>query len=465
MTGTEDYQSVLKSELFDQGHVVTYRLLSRKLNVNINKAKEYLYAFKRSSPSDVHATYILTGYVKETNSRTSINSNDSISNYSPVKILESFSSNDGSPVERLVKTVKLVSEVELEEGKNWFEKEPTAHVYSLSSSKAIDFTQFTLAEKTLSDIDAKLKQSEISSRFGKIQNPVVLDDVLRSQPDIKSLSLDSKKADKKPPINPVKTSASFFGKSAESKSTKPTTNSKASEVASSKTPSASSTSKPTTQPKKKNPLAAAFAIQSKLPKKSKVVISDVEEEKTVSNSNKLEETEEERREKARKQEELKNIFNDDDAVMNDVSEEEDVHMSDAEEPEPIDEPIELDEPTMEESNEPKGEDTANLKEEEPAQEEKADLKDESADSHNNSKKRKHKKVLKKVTKMDAEGYLVTREEEVFESCSDSDEAPAVSKPAAVPVKKQPLAQIPSKPGKKNTAKGKQASLMSFFKPR
>lgn len=78
------------------------------------------------------------------------------------------------------------------EGKNWFEKEPTAHVYSLSSSKAIvsffftdlwagliqnyqDFTQFTLAEKTLSDIDAKLKQSEISSRFGKIQNPVVLD--------------------------------------------------------------------------------------------------------------------------------------------------------------------------------------------------------------------------------------------------------------------------------------------------
>lgn len=80
-------------------------------------------------------------------------------------------------------------------------------------------------------------------------------------------------------------------------------------------------------------------------------------------------------------------------------------MSDAEEPEPIDEPIELDEPTMEESSEPKGEDTANLKEEEPAQEEKADLKDESADSHNNSKKRKHKKVLKKVTKMDAEGYL------------------------------------------------------------
>jgi hypothetical protein len=52
--------------------------------------------------------------VKEANSRTAINSNDSMSNHPPVKILESFSFKDGSPVEKLVKTVKLVSEIELE---------------------------------------------------------------------------------------------------------------------------------------------------------------------------------------------------------------------------------------------------------------------------------------------------------------------------------------------------------------
>jgi hypothetical protein len=91
--------------------------------------------------------------------------------------------------------------------------------------------------------------------------------------------------------------------------------------------------------------------------------------------------------------------------VDDVYEEEDVHMSDGEEPEPIYEPIELDEPTVENPREPEGEVASNFKEEEPAQGEKADLKVDSAGSHNESKKRKHKKVLKKVTKMDAEGYL------------------------------------------------------------
>jgi hypothetical protein len=139
---------------------------------------------------------------------------------------------------------------------------------------------------------------------------------LRSRPDIKSSKLDLvKKADKKEPVKPAKTAANFFSKVAESKPTKPAINVKESEFTSSTTASASSTSKPTAQSKKKNPLAAAFAIQSKLPKKSKVVISNVEEEKNVPESNQLEETEEDRKEKARKQEELKNIFNDDDAVM------------------------------------------------------------------------------------------------------------------------------------------------------
>lgn len=97
-----------------------------------------------------------------------------------------------------------------------------------------------------------------------------------------------------------------------------------------------------------------------------------------------------------------------------------------------------------------------------------------SESEPKPRRRKQKKVLKKITKVDQLGYLsksysryliftnnlVTRTEEVFESCSESEDD---SKPTSlIP---STLPSVPVKPAKKSTAKSKQASLKSFFKPR
>lgn len=74
----------------------------------------YLYAFKQKFPDTVYATYVLTGTLQETVSRCVTTSNPFSNNYQPVKILDSFSSLDGSSSKRQLKTVKLVSESELE---------------------------------------------------------------------------------------------------------------------------------------------------------------------------------------------------------------------------------------------------------------------------------------------------------------------------------------------------------------
>lgn len=243
---------------------------------------------------------------------------------------------------------------------------------------------------------------------------------MRSQSKKENIKHDkSQTTERKEPVKTAKMASTLFGKAPEAKNMNVN---KPPENKSSESVSKSLASKHTAQSKKKNPLAAAFAIQSKIPQKSKVVISNVEDDKDLSEENDIIETEESRKEKARKQEELKNIFNDDDAVMSklkgiiyfktlltlvsvvDVADDDDVHMSDVDEPEPIDEPIELDEPPVEKTEELKPE---NLNESNVSSEKNVHEQNVSADlqSADKSKKRKHKKVLKKVTKMDAEGYL------------------------------------------------------------
>jgi len=76
----------------------------------------------------------------------------------------------------------------------------------------------------------------------------------------------------------------------------------------------------------------------------------------------------------------------------------------------------------------------------------------------NGRRRGRRRVMKKKTTKDAEGYLVTKEEMAWESFSESDKEPAQKK--AKPVEKPT-----EKPGaKKGAAGGKkgQGNIMSFF---
>ena len=76
----------------------------------------------------------------------------------------------------------------------------------------------------------------------------------------------------------------------------------------------------------------------------------------------------------------------------------------------------------------------------------------------NGRRRGRRRVMKKKTTKDAEGYLVTKEEMAWESFSESDKEPAQKR--AKPVEK--LAdKVPAKKGAAGTKKG-QGNIMSFF---
>lgn len=84
------------------------------------------------------------------------------------------------------------------------------------------------------------------------------------------------------------------------------------------------------------------------------------------------------------------------------------------------------------------------------------------------KQRKKKKVLKRTTKLDQLGYLVTHTEEVWESCSDTDNENVTSNPpskSTLDTKPKPrtLKSVPITNKKKPKKDTKQESLMSFFK--
>ena len=94
-----DYETVIRTEIFAEGNVVclflceiscacpanfwvqfqiTPKLLSRRLDISVSKAREYLESFHKTTQSAVHVTYVVTGNVKKfrTVDQVSCNSKD-----------------------------------------------------------------------------------------------------------------------------------------------------------------------------------------------------------------------------------------------------------------------------------------------------------------------------------------------------------------------------------------------------
>ncbi|ORX59926.1 hypothetical protein BCR36DRAFT_316082 [Piromyces finnis] len=61
------YYELLNSNVYDKKNIVTYRWLSRKINVNVNQAKEILYEFKASENDKIHCVYCISGQLIKNN--------------------------------------------------------------------------------------------------------------------------------------------------------------------------------------------------------------------------------------------------------------------------------------------------------------------------------------------------------------------------------------------------------------
>ncbi|EXJ63348.1 uncharacterized protein A1O5_11669 [Cladophialophora psammophila CBS 110553] len=188
----EDFKKYLASEVLNEQRTVSYRTLSRALKVHVNAAKCMLYEFydfqNTKKPRSVYATYLLSGIKKTptlavvTNGTARRHAPDEDPDEhipsSPPPFTSSMlePSQQSSHVEeeevkqQPVRTITLVREETLEAVKEEYETITSIHIYSLSPARIQDLV-------TLTDISQSLFTdgiaTEHSKTYGLIQNPDV----------------------------------------------------------------------------------------------------------------------------------------------------------------------------------------------------------------------------------------------------------------------------------------------------
>lgn len=210
-----------------------------------------------------------------------------------------------------------------------------------------------------------------------------------------------------------------------------------------------------------NPIADAWA-KAKLKKeqesepKEKVIVADVEDQEDNDEEDEqvkdAEQLEREAAERERQRKELEAMFDDDENAA-EVEEPSADKATTAPAVPADDDHMDVDEPAEEPTKEP-AEEPMNKASETPEPEPRSA---EATPNQPPGKRRGRRKVTKTVRSQDANGYLVTSTQTVWESCSEDEaEKPPAPKP-------QPVQRIPPHKGKKGGQGGGQTSLMSFFK--
>ncbi|KAL1869916.1 CDC27 protein [Diaporthe australafricana] len=420
----EDYKTYLAEQVLSEDKIVTYRILSRALKVNVNVAKQMLYEFhawqndKRSG--SVHATYMLYGTRKPAHTNGhSQQDGDVIMASSPPEA--EVVADDGPVV-----TLSVVAEESLKDILSQYESISSIHVYSLGTHPVKDLHLLADVSKPINDAVAEDGSANPPHSFGPVRNPYVRRRE-RQGASPRPTAAIPKASDAKPPASKqapatqVKEEAAPEQKAPSKESTPVLSGSK-------KPPAVKrgasggimqSFAKAASKPKKAStpqPAKAIAADDSPMQE-----LSDDGEDDTVAEPSKEDDTAINTR-KAR-QEELKRMMEED-------SEDEEPDNEDT----PMEEPEEFTAPEPEQDEKP-----------EPA---------EVVSSASNGRRRGKRRVMKKKTVMDDQGYLVTVQESGWESFSEDEPAPPAAK------KKTEASSQPAKP-KKPAAKG-QGNIMSFF---
>ncbi|KAK2877209.1 hypothetical protein FQN49_001333 [Arthroderma sp. PD_2] len=446
------YKKFLAEKVFSDEEFVTYRALSRAQRVHSNHAKRMLYEFHRSEnerkPKSVHATYLITGicgYIKPTplnGNRLKKDGEDEVMQSSP------FMSSQPAQPEAVeaedtptMTSIMLVREEELTDAKNRFKKIFSIFIYSVQPTSPPDLN--VLADigqaSSTTRVEDPLRYSE---QYGMIQNKNVKRrsgvftappaPIKEEKPAQQSLAtkpaqqpLDKKPAqqtaDKKPepssaPFRPLGSSQT----SAKSSQGKPTPKRDASSIF-----KAFAKTRPKQQPKEEEADSTPNESQNTmLDDESEEEREDLFLDTGKRTSNKEQESRKGREEMLRK-------------MM------EDEDMPDAPESSP-------EEPTPMESDNASSASTPAPSQKKPEPEPEPDSSVPEKPS-TGQRRRGRRQVMKKKVSKDAEGYLVTKEEPVWESFSEDEPEP-------------PRRKLPSSSAKstKGSTKSSQGSIMSFF---
>ncbi|KAI1775749.1 DNA polymerase subunit Cdc27 [Hypoxylon cercidicola] len=434
----EDYRQYLAQKILTEDQVITYRSLSRVLNAHVNAAKEMLYEFHKwqndKRPGSLHATYLVYG-IRKNVEKVEEQDGDVEMTDSHREMHISFS--DEVPTY----TLSLIRETQLQEALAEYDEVTSIHVYSVGPHPVNDILLLADPARQVMNMSTAGTVPAASKVFGSIMSPNVHKREHRGQAS--KLITSTPKAEPKPQTKQeVKQEDEPTTVKEESK-VAPQANAK--RLASSapvKKPAATASlkrqgssggigqmfAKAAARPKKPAAKAKDSVASSAAEEDHKMAMSDDGEDDTEPVPEAKQESSSARQSRLNRQAELRRMMEE----------------SDEEEPEkpesPAEEPMEEDEPMPEPEPEP-----------EPKAEEPAEV----VSSTGDGRRRGRRRITRKKQVMDDKGYLVTIQEQGWESFSE-EEAPPPSKPKSQPVKSEPAAK-----SKKAAGKG-QGNIMSFF---
>ncbi|KAL7951116.1 DNA polymerase subunit Cdc27 [Trichoderma barbatum] len=436
----DDAKKYLSDRLLSEEVPVTYRLLSRVLNIRVNAAKQKLYEFYQSQnaskANSIHATYLIYG--SKTEDRQPESGDTDMDGSAP----EPEPLSDYAPT----KTVTIVAEENLKDVLAEYDEITSFHIYSLAPFPQRDLALLSDVSKSLSDYRKIEDAAKTMDTYGIIANP------------------QARKKDRKGRL-PVPASSAPKSVKQEAQPTlpKPSQPEKVKQEtkeapSAESTPSSSAAKKPPATLKRgaSGGIMQSFAKAAAKPSKPKpkpepkakeedtsMVLSDDgeadDEDLPTSKSVDLEAL---KRTRKQREEELMRMMEDaDDEIKVEAKKEEeqsDEEMEEASEAEP--EP----EPEPEPEQQPK-------EEKEPT---------EVISNSGNGRRRGKRRVMKKKRILDEQGYMVTIQEAAWESFSE-DEAPPPAATKPTPVSTPASSTQKSKKAAAGKS-GSQGSIMSFF---
>ncbi|KAJ7249535.1 DNA polymerase subunit Cdc27 [Mycena haematopus] len=157
---TQPIRDYLTKQLYIERNIVTYRSLSRVLELNVNVAKNELADFHANDGQNLAATYLLSGQTLPVRKRA-----DEDVDMDDNPYIEDYSDDEEEYVPQT--EIILVGERELESAQAQFVVLDSIHVYSLSPSVIRDSGLLCTPTEMVRNLDTK-KGSELASIVGKV---------------------------------------------------------------------------------------------------------------------------------------------------------------------------------------------------------------------------------------------------------------------------------------------------------
>lgn len=506
----EDFKKYLATEVLSEQRTISYRNVSRSLKVHVNAAKCMLYEFYKAQhdkkPDSIYATYLISG-VKKTqkpalgeNGTTNGHKHDSDEDEpipsSPPPFTSSMlepSQQSSQPAEENktqipVRTITLVREEGLDTAKEQYETITSIHIYSLSPGRIEDLVALTDVGRGLFT-DSFMKEDPLVQNkvFGVIQNPGVRRrkgkrpiEPTGPAPKFQPVKDEPKKANS---FFPSKTQTKQSAPAAEPK--KETEDTAASRPSSRDSTSTSGSGKQPTLKRDSSDLFKAFAKQSQQKPKSTLSRDHKKDEDTKMADAAADQEEGESEDEAlfldtgtrkagtkKRPSDVKKERDERAAKLRKMMESDDESDGAASQASGVkDKPPVKGTPKTTDADAPtedKDEDEVAWSESDTEQKAtKASAPANTASSEPSGPKRRRgkRKIMKKRTTKDEDGYLVTKEEAVWESFSEDEPEPAPSKPAPMKPafgKTQPTQSQAKASAGKPGAKKAGGNIMSFF---